>query len=157
MGQGTTFTIYLPASEKQIALDPTKAVRKPDGAAGAKILVMDDEQFVQDIAKQMLVRLGHEVLQAEDGEEAIEIFKEHRKSGQPVDVIIMDLTIPGGMGGKDAVQEILKIDPEAKVIVSSGYSNDPVMADYRKYGFKAAIAKPFLLAELKEVLTDVLS
>lgn len=157
MGQGTTFTIYLPASDKQITHDPTKAVPIPDGAARAKILVMDDEQFVQDIAKQMLVRLGHEVLQAEDGEEAIEIFKEHRKSGQPVDVIIMDLTIPGGMGGKDAIQEILKIDSEAKVIVSSGYSNDPVMADYRKYGFKAAIAKPFLLAELKEVLTDVLS
>ena len=105
----------------------------------------------------MLGRLGHEVLQAEDGKEAIEIYNEHRKSGKPVDLIIMDLTIPGGMGGKDAIQEILKIDPEAKVIVSSGYSNDPVMANYWQYGFKAAIAKPFLLEELNRTLTDILS
>ncbi len=156
VGEGTTFTIYLPASDKQITHGPVKEAHKQE-TIKARILVMDDEQLVQDIAQQMLGHLGHEVLLAEDGKEAIEIFKEHRKSGKPVDVIIMDLTIPGGIGGKETIQEILKIDPDAKVIVSSGYSNDPVMADYQQYGFKAAIAKPFLLAELNKVLTDILS
>ncbi|MCG2755074.1 MAG: ATP-binding protein [Desulfobacteraceae bacterium] len=156
IGEGSTFTIYLPASDKQITYDPTKKSNKPEDAV-SKILVMDDEQLVQDIAKEMLEHLGHEVLQAEDGKEAIKIFTEHRKSGKPLDVIIMDLTIPGGLGGKNAIQEILKIDPAAKVIVSSGYSKDPVMANYQQYGFKAAIAKPFLLAELNKALTDVLS
>lgn len=156
MGEGTIFTIYLPASDKQITHDPTKEAHKPE-TIKAKILVMDDERAVRSIAKHILGYLGHEVLQAENGKEAIEIFNEHRKGGKPVDVIIMDLTIPGGMGGKDAIQEILNIDSEAKVIVSSGYSNDPVMANYREYGFKAAIAKPFLLAELNKTLTDVLS
>ena len=77
----------------------------------------------------------------------IEVFCEHHKSDNPVDVVIMDLTIPGGMGGKEAVQEIMKIDPEAKVVVSSGYSNDTAMANYQQYGFKAAIAKPYMMAE----------
>jgi PAS domain S-box-containing protein len=156
IGEGTTFTIYLPASDQQVIHDSTKEVHE-SRTAKARILVMDDELLVQDIAEQMLDCLGHEALQAADGKEAIEIFNEHRKSGKPVDVIIMDLTIPGGMGGKDAIQEILKIDPEAKVIVSSGYSNDPIMADYQQYGFKAAIAKPFLLSDLNKTLTDVLS
>lgn len=155
MGKGTTFTIYLPASDRQISHAPSAKAREP-GSINAKILVMDDEQLVQDIAKQMLAHLGHEVLLAADGKEAIEIFNEHRKSGKPVDVIIMDLTIPGGMGGKDAVQEILKIAPDAQVIVSSGYSNDPVMANYQQYGFKAAIAKPFMLADLNKIITTVL-
>ncbi len=154
---GTTFTIYLPASDQEITLDSIKEDRKPTSDDRAKILVMDDARFVQDIAKQMLVYLGHEVLLAADGNEAIELFNEHRKSDQPVDVIIMDLTIPGGMGGKEAVQEILKIDPAAKVIVSSGYSNDPILANYQQYGFKAAIAKPFLLADLSKAIIDVLA
>ena len=92
---------------------------------------MDDEVPVQDIARLMLTTCGHEVLVAANGREAIDIFKEQQKKGKPVDIIIMDLTIPGGMGGKEAVVEILRNDPSAKVIVSSGYSNDPVMADYQ--------------------------
>ena len=156
MGEGTTFTIYLPASENQIPRVPNKEADNPK-TIKAKILIMDDEQFVQDISKQMLGRLGHEVLQAKNGREAIEIIKDHRSCGRPFDVIIMDLTIPGGMGGKDAIQEILKIDPDVKAVVASGYSNDPVMADYRQYGFKASIAKPFLLAELNRALTEAFS
>ena len=157
IGEGTTFTIYLPASGQNFNLEPVKAANKPEETVKAKILFMDDEQIIQEVAKRMLGHLGHEVLQAGDGKEAIKIFNEHHKSGKPVDVIIMDLTIPGGMGGKDAVQEILKIDPEAKVVVSSGYSNDPVMADYQKYGFKAAIGKPFNMAKLNETLQTVLA
>ena len=156
IGEGTTFTIYLPASDQQATHEPTKEAYKAK-AGKTRILVMDDEQLVQDVAKQMLNHLGHEVLQAGDGKEAIAIFNEHRKSGKPIDVIIMDLTIPGGIGGKDAIEEILKINPEAKAVVSSGYSNDPVMADYQKYGFKAAIGKPFSLAELNETINSVLA
>ena len=156
IGKGTIFTIYLPAADIKIFNDPIKEAYKPE-TIKAKILVMDDERDVRSIAKHMLDYLGHEVLQAENGKEAIKIFEEYRKTGNPIDVIIMDLTIPGGMGGKDAIEEILNIDPEAEVIVSSGYSNDPVMANYRQYGFKAAIFKPFLLSELDKALTDVLS
>ncbi len=156
MGQGSTFSIYLPASEQQVSHDQDQDPDKPADVARARILVMDDEHLVQDIARQMLVLLGHRVLQAADGREAIEIFNRQRRSGEPVDAIIMDLTIPGGMGGKDAIGEILKIDPKARVIVSSGYGNDPVMANYRQYGFKAAITKPFLLEELNRAVTDVL-
>lgn len=118
---------------------------------------MDDEPLVQDLLKEMLGSLGHDVLQARDGQEAINMYSQHRFSGRPVDAVIMDLTIPGGMGGKDTIRELLKIDPEAKVVVSSGYSNDPVMSDFRHYGFKAAISKPFSLAELNNALTEALS
>lgn len=104
----------------------------------------------------MLSRAGHEVLQAENGYVAIELYNEYHKNNRAIDIIIMDLTIPGGMGGKDAVGEILKINPDAKVVVASGYSNDPVMAHYQDYGFKASIAKPFQLAELNKLINEVL-
>ncbi len=117
---------------------------------------MDDDPLVLDIAKEMLVHLGHDVLQARDGNEAIEIINEQHKSGNPVDLTIMDLTIPGGMGGKDAIGEILKLYPDAKVIVSSGYSNDPIMAHCKNYGFKAALAKPFMMEELEKIINTVL-
>ncbi len=155
-GVGTTFTIYLTAIDNQSVLR-TKTKINELTPLKAKILVMDDEKPIQDVAKLMLCHLGHKVLLATNGEEAIEIFNKHHKSDEPVDIIIMDLTIVGGMGGKKTVQEILKIDQEAKVIVSSGYSTDPVMADCQGYGFKAAIAKPFLLQDLNNILTDILS
>ena len=156
IAEGTTFTIYLPASAEQVIHESVMEIRKPEEVIKAKILVMDDDRLVRAIAKRMLGQLGHEVLLAGNGQEVIEVFCEHHKSDRPIDVIIMDLTIPGGMGGKEAVQEILKIDPEAKVVVSSGYSNDTAMANYQQYGFKAAIAKPFMMAELSKTLADVL-
>jgi PAS domain S-box-containing protein len=155
-GEGATFTIYLPASAEQKSSDSVEEAQKPEKAVRGTILVMDDEQLIQDVAKRMLSRFGHEVLQAKDGREAIAIFKEHHHSDNPVDVIIMDLTIPGGMGGKDAIKEIFQIDPDAKAIVSSGYSNDPVMANYRQHGFKASIGKPFEMTQLKEIINSVL-
>jgi CheY-like chemotaxis protein len=118
---------------------------------------MDDEKPVREIAVLMLEKLGHVAFEAKNGEELIAAFKAHQKNATPIDIILMDLTVPGGMGGKEAMQEILEIDPAARAIVSSGYSNDPVMADYKRYGFKAAVTKPFLFEDLQHAITDVMS
>ena len=154
--KGTTFTIYLPVSTQTAHESGRFKQDIVEAECKASIMVMDDDVMVLDIAKRMLERFGHKVVLAENGQEAIELYREHFKSDHPVDAIIMDLTIPGGMGGKDAVQEILRINPEAKVVVASGYSNDPVMARYHDYGFNASISKPFMLADLRKVINSVL-
>jgi CheY-like chemotaxis protein len=115
---------------------------------------MDDEEMVRNILQEMLCRTGHEVLLAKDGIEAVQAYREAMENGASIDLIIMDLTIPGGIGGKEAVQKILAINPEAKVVVSSGYSNDPVMANFKDYGFCSAIAKPYQLSELAKVISQ---
>ena len=156
VGQGTTFTIYLLASLQTGQFAGASEEDFAETKYKAKILLMDDETMVRDVAKQMLEQLGHEVVLAKNGDEAIKLYKKYYKNGRNIDIIIMDLTIPGGMGGKDGIKEILRINPDAKVVVSSGYSNDPVMAHYREYGFKASIAKPFLMTELSKIVNTVL-
>jgi len=136
---------------KQIVIEE---IRK---SSQAKILIMDDEEMIRTVTKAMLVKNGHTVTLAEGGNEAIELYSRAVSSGNPFDLVIMDLTIPGGMGGNEAVKKILKINPKAKVIVSSGYSNDPVMANFKDYGFCAAIVKPFLQQELSRVVSETLS
>ena len=121
-----------------------------------KILVMDDEEIVGDIARQMLVYLGYEVALVKDGNEALSLYKSQSSAGDPFHAVIMDLTIPGGMGGKEAIGEILAVDPGAKVVVSSGYSNDPIMIRCKDYGFSAAIAKPFDIQSLKIIIESLL-
>ncbi len=158
VNKGTTFTIYLPASAevfKGIATSSAQGIIET--ANKTTIMVMDDDSMIRSIFKQMLERFGHEVLLVENGHEAIELYNEYYKSNRSIDIIIMDLTIPGGMGGKDAVQEILRINPEAKVVVSSGYSNDPVIAHYKEHGFKAFIVKPFKFAELNKLINEICS
>ena len=158
VNKGTTFTIYLPASAeifKGIASSSAQGIIET--ANKTTIMVMDDDSMIRSIFKQMLERFGHEVLLVENGHEAIELYNEYYKSNRSIDIIIMDLTIPGGMGGKDAVQEILRINPEAKVVVSSGYSNDPVIAHYKEHGFKAFIVKPFQFAELNKLINEICS
>lgn len=120
-----------------------------------KILVMDDEDMVGEIACQMLEYLGFEAVHVADGLDAVEEYKKHQESGMPFTAVIMDLTIPGGMGGKEAVTEILIIDRQAKVFVSSGYSTDPIMVNCREYGFSGGIAKPFDLAAMQKMLSVV--
>ncbi|MDK9706759.1 MAG: response regulator [Desulforhopalus sp.] len=115
-----------------------------------KILVMDDEDMVGEIACQLLRYLGFDAVWVASGEEAIEEFTKQKNAGNGYSAIIMDLTIPGGMGGREAVVAILAIDPLAKVFVSSGYANDPIMINCQEYGFAGAIAKPFDLAALKQ-------
>jgi len=150
-GAGTTFTIYLPASSTKRGKTVAAKTTSASVDHKAKILVMDDDKMVLEVVQAMFGRLGHEVVPTEDGLEAIEVY---RKDGPTIDLVIMDLTIPGGMGGKEAVHEILQINPDAKVVVSSGYSNDPIMANYKEHGFCAALVKPYQLHELSKIITE---
>jgi PAS domain S-box-containing protein len=156
-GQGAIFTFYLKAS-RQKTLQSNLGPGTPPlpTSAKGKLLVMDDDEMIRNVSHGLLSSLGYDVLLAADGEEAIQLYRESM-SQEKIDAIIMDLTIPGGMCGKDAVTEILKLDPEAKVIVSSGYSIDPVMANYTEYGFSAAIVKPYQRQDLSQVITQVLA
>ena len=117
---------------------------------------MDDEESLRNLAQKMLERLGYKVETAKDGVEAIETYKKHMDSGEPFDGVILDLTIKSGMGGDQAIKELIKIDPEVKAIVCSGYFNDPVLANYGEYGFRGAMAKPYQKNDLESVLKKIL-
>ena len=112
--------------------------------------------MIREIAGDLLAHLGFEVETVSNGQDAIKLYKEKLNSDSPFDVVIMDLTIPGGMGGKETIQKLLEIDPEVKGIVSSGYSNDPVMAEHEKYGFTGMVHKPFEVEELVATLRKVI-
>ena len=118
---------------------------------------LDDEEYVRDIAAQILGALGYKVTTSVDGAEAIGLYEEAAKSESPFDVVIIDLTIPGGTGGKETLQKLMKIDPEVKAIVSSGYSSDPIMTRFQQYGFKDVLAKPYKARELSVVLHRVMN
>jgi CheY-like chemotaxis protein len=118
---------------------------------------MDDEEMVREVLGGMLSQLGYEVDFASDGSQAIEKFVRAREDGRPFAAVILDLTIPGGMGGKETIEKLLMIDPQIKAIVSSGYSDDQVMADFQEYGFSEVIAKPYRLGELSKILQRVTS
>jgi PAS domain S-box-containing protein len=155
-GEGTVFTLFLPASERMIPPEQKSEI-SGNTSAPAKILLMDDDAMVRDVAGKMITQLGHEVFLAEHGEKAISMYRQAMAANNSFDLVIMDLTIQGGMGGKDAVREIRALDPGAKVIVSSGYSNDAIMSNCKEYGFRAAIVKPYQVQELSRVLRQVLA
>jgi CheY-like chemotaxis protein len=117
---------------------------------------MDDEAVIRDVSKEVLEFLGYEASLAKDGQSMFEIFNRANAEGKPFDVVILDLTIPGGPGGKEVVKELMKIDPAIKVIAASGYSNDPVMANYKAYGFNGILPKPFTIKDVGFVLKKVL-
>lgn len=152
-GEGTTVSIWLPAAEEA----PKREKVHHDIIEGrGKVLLMDDEESILEAASEVLQVLGYTVVTAEDGEEAVNLYSKALET-EPFDVVIMDLTIPGGMGGKETISTLLTIDSDVKAIVSSGYSTDPVMANYKKYGFKGVVTKPYTIEELSEVLHTVIA
>jgi len=155
VGKGTVFTLKLPVSRQPQAPSPAPHEKKAYQEA-LKILVMDDEEILRDLAIQIFRALGHEAEAVADGATALAIYQQAMSQGAPFDLVLMDLTIPGGMGGKEAVAKILEIDGAAKVIVASGYSNDPVMANFRQYGFAGMLEKPFRMSDLEKVIAEIL-
>jgi PAS domain S-box-containing protein len=154
VGVGTTFTLYLPAHKKDVSEPgPVKMIEpeQPTVPTG-RILLMDDEEMIRDLGRRILSRLEYDTELAADGNEAVEMYQKAMNSGKPFEIVVLDLTVKGGLGGKDAVKKILNLDPRAKVIVSSGYSDDPVMTKFREYGFVGALPKPYKIQDLIEVL-----
>jgi two-component system, cell cycle sensor histidine kinase and response regulator CckA len=157
-GRGTTFIIHLPSTGEAYSIQQTDSVSQMiEDHKGGTILVMDDEEMIRNMTAEMLEYLGYQATTCENGTEALARYKAARESGVPFSAVIMDLTIPGGMGGKEAAQQILAIDPKACLIVSSGYSNDPVMSDYSTHGFSGAIAKPYKMMEFLQLLSSMKS
>lgn len=154
-GVGTTFWIYLPASGQETEDGPSPLDQGPVSGEG-RILIMDDEPDILEAAADLLTILGYEVDCVSDGGHAIQAYRQGIDEGRQYQAVIMDLTVPGGMGGKIAVQKLLEIDPSARVILSSGYSDDPIMSSYEKYGFKGAVAKPYNASEISRILHEVL-
>jgi len=154
--KGTTFTFYLPASEKHVKKTNDEEDIHTIPTVHARVLVMDDEAEIRELIKDVLENMGMEVLTCADGKTAIEIYRREMQSSAPIDLVILDLTVPGELGGKETLQELLKIDPKIKAIVSSGYSNDPIMSEYKKYGFKGVVSKPYQINELIVTVQNVL-
>ncbi|NIA20204.1 MAG: PAS domain S-box protein [Xanthomonadaceae bacterium] len=158
LNEGTTFIICLPVAEKEEKTTPEDSLAETYSTpvVAAHILILDDEELVREVIGAMLEELGHKVSYAVHGSEAIKKYQEAWQNNSSYDAVITDLTIPGGMGGQEAAQRILKINPQAKIIVSSGYATDPVMANYKDYGFQGRVVKPYHFAELKKVIERVL-
>jgi CheY-like chemotaxis protein len=155
-GAGATFSLYLPAALVQ-TVPPVPDTGRALVHGTGRILVMDDEDIVRDVLQRSLTHLGYVVVSAHEGKEAVTLYEQALKSGKPFDAVIMDLTIPGGMGGKDAVIKLREIDPGVKAIVSSGYSDDPIMARFKDYGFCGVVSKPYTLKTLSETIHAVIA
>ncbi len=155
-GAGTTASLYLPASTER-APRAVETERETARDGKWRVLVMDDEDLVRDVAIGILEHLGCEALGARDGGEAIGMYEDAATGGAPFDLVVMDLTVPGKMGGREACARLLGMYPDARVIVCSGYSSDPVMSDHTAYGFLGKLPKPFHLKEMKRVMDQVLA
>jgi CheY-like chemotaxis protein len=155
VGMGTTMTLLLPAvgdgGRPRISERPSSLPR-----GEGRVLIMDDDKAVSDVTRAMLGRKGYRVEVAGDGRAAIDVYTQAFHEGDGFDAVLMDLTVPGGMGGKDAIKELLALDPDVVAVVSSGYADDPVMSDYEEYGFKGVVAKPFTISELVRVLQQAM-
>ncbi|HUT39048.1 MAG TPA: response regulator [Methanoregula sp.] len=125
-------------------------------AGKGKILLMDDEQIILDVTHEVLKFLNFDVMFATDGLAAIDLYKKEKIAGSPFDIVILDLSVPTGMGGKETIEELRKFDPAVKAIVSSGYANDPVVEDFSQYGFSAKLTKPYKITDLKNILEELM-
>ncbi len=152
-GEGTTFHLYLPVSERTISQEPEEVMLK---AGSGRVLLMDDDEIVRDVTQNMLIDLGYEIVLSTNGTEAVTLYQEAMKAGRPFAAVILDLTVPGGMGGRETMQAILDIDADVRAIVASGYSADPIMADFAKYGFRDLLKKPYSLQEIGDALQRVM-
>jgi len=150
LGEGANFDVYLPACERV----PDEVARSGGVvfSGHGSILIMDDEEYVRSVLSRSLVSLGYEVTAAANGEETLDFYNKSAAAGKTFDLVILDLTVPGGMGGLKTLEELKKTNPFVKAVVSSGYSNDPVMADYAKYGFVDVLAKPYDVKTLSETI-----
>lgn len=155
-GRGTRFEIFLPASTQPVE-EGMACQQVPVASGHGSILIMDDEPGVRTMLARMLERLGYQVTATAEGAEAVQSYSEAQQQGRPIDLVILDLTVPGGMGGEQAFRQILALDPGARGVVSSGYSDNPVMANFKSHGFVAALPKPFGIDQLGETLAQVLS
>jgi signal transduction histidine kinase/CheY-like chemotaxis protein len=149
--QGTTVHIHLPAIREEVVQGTNETVR-----SHARVLVMEDDEMVRDFVEKALRKLGHEVEPSNNGEGVLKLYNKAMESKKPFDIVILDLTIKGGMGGKETIKELVKIDPRVHAIIASGYSNDPVMVEYKQHGFKGALSKPFHVRELGHMVSKAL-
>jgi len=155
MGVGTIFRVYLPALKKR-SLKRKEEKEQPAPIGQGRILVMDDEKTVREFLHAGLTDVGYDVELTSDGKEAITRYAEAKAAGQPFAAVILDLTIPGGMGGMETIKKLLELDPNINAIVSSGYATDPIMSNYKKYGFSAVVTKPYSVEELEKILHNLL-
>jgi two-component system, cell cycle sensor histidine kinase and response regulator CckA len=152
-GMGTTFHIFLPALRKVLHIQEPAMIQPQD--VSRRLLFMDDDANIREVFKEMMSYLEYEAECAKDGEEAVELFRKAKESGRAFDAVILNLTVKDGMGGDETIERILKIDPEAKAVISSGYVDAPIVKNYQKYGFVDAIVKPYRMAQLKELLDNL--
>jgi nitrogen-specific signal transduction histidine kinase/ActR/RegA family two-component response regulator len=153
-GCGTTFYLYLPASA-EIAAEIESSETPQKHRCSGRILVLDDEEVVREVASQTLEYLGYEVDVCSDSAAAVRAYSDAAKSGAPYTFVIMDLTIPGGISGKETMMKLREIDPDVRGIVSSGYANDPILSSYREYGFCGSLTKPYNLDEVMKTLAEI--
>ncbi len=158
IGSGATFMVLLPECDAPLpSCESTSSTPGNAPRDGAAILVMDDEEIIRDLTHVLLTDLGYQVRTCSDGAELIELYRTALTDGPPYAAVIMDLTIPGGIGGKETAAQLLALDPDARLVVSSGYSTDPIMSDFASYGFCAVLKKPYDADSLFQVVTTVLS
>lgn len=154
-GEGTTFHIYLPAAE-EIPSTETESPHGEDLRGSGRVLVMDDDEQIRDVAARSLIALGYDVSCASSGEEAIVLYRTALQEGRPFDAVILDLTVPGGMGGRECLEQLRCLDGHVRAIVSSGYSNDPTLSEHERHGFDATVVKPYVIQQLGSALREVM-
>ena len=156
LDKGTVFSIYLPAAVTKQKIEPGLNAAMPENRRGGRILVMDDEEMIRSLMLEMLDTLGHDAELAVNGAEALAKYREAMSEGRPFDVVVLDLTVRGGMGGAETLRKLRELDPGVNAIMSSGYSNDDIASNYLDAGFKAFLKKPYRIDDLRNELNRLL-